>query len=369
MRFLNAAHRPLRKTLALSLLGLVIVQSLTANEYLEQYGANPVLIEQGAQSLQLKSIDYSNEMLVAQVDGMGEVSMPINPIMAETMTIDLGITLETRNNFENGNYLEALRALRPKIYPLIKFVGLPDTFEQLHEPIRMMMQALLGAGELEELNSILERIKLDQSSVEYSRIAVGLMNAYIAEGDTENAARMANILPVEGIYTVNIRPIIDAADALRAAGKYEAVIPLYRSIENAVNPEARNNVRMWLAYCLVLADRLDEASPMIDELPEPPLNDRLFSLYKLLQGSRSYRMGEYTEALDSLTRGFVRAQTSYSWVPEMLFLIGDCYNRADDPKAARNVWIEVSTLYPESPWATRATASLAEMPELPEESN
>ena len=340
--------------------------TLSANKYLDQYGADPVLVSQGAQSLLLRSVDFTNQMVVAEVDGMGEVSMPINPIMAETMTLELGITPKTRNNFANGSFSEVLRILRPKVYPLIKFSGLPDTFEQLHAPIRMMMQALLGAGELEELNSILERIELDQSSVEYSRIAVGLMNAYIADGDIGNAARMAQSVPLGGIYKANVRPILDAADALRAAAKYESVIPIYRTLEDAVKPEARNNVRMWLAYCLVLANRLEEASPMIDELPEPPRNDRLFSLYKLLQGSRSYRRGEYPEALDSLTRGFVRAQTSYSWVPEMLFLIGDCYNRADDLRAARNVWIEISILYPESPWAARANASLDKMPELTE---
>jgi hypothetical protein len=51
----------------------------------------------------------------------------------------------------------------------------------------------------------------------------------------------------------------------------------------------------------------------------------------------------------------------------MLYLIGDCYARADDPLAARNVWTEIVILYPESPWAQSATSSLAELqnPEQP----
>jgi len=64
-----------------------------------------------------------------------------------------------------------------------------------------------------------------------------------------------------------------------------------------------------------------------------------------------------------LTRGFVRAQTSYVWVPEMLYLIGDCYKQAEDPIAARNVWFEITVLYPDSPWAKRAAESLSELPE------
>ena len=120
---------------------------------------------------------------------------------------------------------------------------------------------------------------------------------------------------------------------------------------------------MWLAYCLVLADRVDEATPMIEALEEPKPSERLFSLYKLLQGSRAHRGENYGQALDVLTRGFVRAQTSYDWVPEMLYLIGDCYARSEDKLAARNVWTEIAILYPESPWATSAESSLAQLPE------
>ena len=101
---------------------------------------------------------------------------------------------------------------------------------------------------------------------------------------------------------------------------------------------------------------------MIDSMEEPEAKDRLFSLYKLLQGSREHRNGNYGDALDVLTRGFVRAQTSYVWVPEMLYLIGDCYARAEDSTAACNVWSEITVLYPESPWSTRAAESLSKLP-------
>jgi TolA-binding protein len=46
----------------------------------------------------------------------------------------------------------------------------------------------------------------------------------------------------------------------------------------------------------------------------------------------------------------------------MLYLIGDCYARANDPTAARNVWSEITALYPESPWAKRAAESLSKLP-------
>ena len=188
------------------------------------------------------------------------------------------------------------------------------------------------------------------------------MNAFVAAEKYDQAAKIAATLPVTGNYAANISPLLNTADALRGAGNYEAVIPLYKTIEPAVPEDLRKNIRMWLAYSLVLSDRLDEATPIIDALEEPAQKNQLFSLYKLLHGSREHSKGNYDKALDILTRGFVRAQTSYTWVPEMLYLIGDCYARTEDTIAARNVWIEVTILYPDSAWAPKAQTALEKLP-------
>ena len=92
------------------------------------------------------------------------------------------------------------------------------------------------------------------------------------------------------------------------------------------------------------------------------MEDRLFSLYQTLHGTLAHRNKDYSQALDLLTRGFVRAQSSYPWVPEMLYLIGECYRIKDDPNAARNVWTELTTLYPESQAALRGNAALKKLP-------
>ena len=337
--------------------------SATANEYWDRYADKPVEIQQGERGQAMRFVDFEDGMLMAQLDdGAGEVSMPVNEGMVRTLRLDLGIMTRVRDLINRERYDAALEVMRPEVYPLIKFHQLPDNFTQLHVPIRTMVETLIDAGELSEAKDVLQRIELDQTPVEYSEIAVDLMNTYLGNENYENTVDVARLIPVEGKYSVNIRPILDAADALRGAGLYAEVIPFYRDIEQAVPENLRDNVRMWLAYSLVLADRVDEATKIIEELSEPEKDNRLFSLYKLLEGSRAYRTENYENALDLLTRGFVRAQSSYSWVPEMLFLIGDCYKFVDDPRAARNAWTEVSVLYPNSPWSTRAEASLKELP-------
>lgn len=338
------------------------------NPYWDEYGNAPVMIQQtnNGASQTLKFVGFENGMLVAELDGgVGEVSLPVSESMVRDLRLDNSGMSEINRLISEGNHGQALERLRPKAYPLIKFHALPASFTQLHLPIRRLIESLIATGEFNEAEDIIRnRMRLDQTGTEYSELAIGLMRAYLAGSQFDNAAKMTAVIPVNGPYSGNIAAIVDAADALRAAGKYEAVIPLYRAIENVVPDAAKQNVQMWLAYSLVLAGRVDEATPMIDEIAEPAPGDRLFSLYKLLEGSREHRAGDYGKALDLLTRGFVRAQTSFSWVPEMLYLIGDCYERADDPLAARNVWTEIVILYPESPYKQRAETSLAQLPEV-----
>ncbi|MGB0290004.1 MAG: hypothetical protein ACPGC0_02295, partial [Opitutales bacterium] len=263
---------------------------------------------------------------------------------------------------ESGNHLGAAKMLRPEVYPLVKFHRVPESFIQLHQPVRLLIESLINAGELAEAEDLLSRIALDRIDPKYSENAQALLRAYQQKEDFDALARVAQILPVNSVYAANIRSVINAADSLRAAGYYDAVVPLYRAIQLVVDPAVKKNIDLWLAYSLVLANQLDEATTLIDGIEEPEPSDTLFSLYKLLYGSRLHRLEQYGEALDTLTRGFVRAQTSYSWVPEMLYLIGDCYMRAEDPIAAKNVWLEIVALYPDSPWADRTNKALDALP-------
>ena len=337
------------------------------NAYWAEFGNQPVYIQQvnGRSKQTLKFVDFKDGMLVAEMTidgGVGEMSLPVSESMVNTLRFDLGEMQKANQLIQQGNYTGAVKVLREKVYPLVKFAEVPELFSQLHSPVRALISSLISSGELAEADDLLNRVPLDKVDIKYSQLGIQLMNAYLAEEDFTAAARIARELPKSGAYTSNITQVVSAADALRGAGEYDAVIPLYKEIESSVPADVRKNVRMWLAYSLVLADRVDEASPMIDSMEEPAPNDRLFSLYKLLQGSREHRNKKYGKALDVLTRGFVRAQTSYVWVPEMLYLIGDCYKQAGDPTAARNVWSEITVLYPDSPWATRAAESLSKLP-------
>ncbi len=337
------------------------------NEYWLKYGRNPVYVKQidGNTERILKFVHYKGNRLSMELDvggGTAEISRPLSKSMINTLRLDIkAMELANKLIFEE-NYYGAAELLRPKVYPLIRFHKVPELFSELHTPVRALIYSLIRSRNYSEAEDILSRISLNSVDIKYGELAIDLLNAYLTEQDYEAATRVVNQLPVDGIYSDNIDYIIRVANILRGADKYRAVIPLYRRAEKYVSGETYTEIQMWLAYSLILIDEIDEASVIIDKLEEPIPEATLFSLYKLLQGSREHRKGNYDQALDLLTRGFVRAQTAYTWVPEMLYLIGDCYAKNEHPTAARNVWTEITILYPNSLWAVNASESLEKLP-------
>ena len=337
------------------------------NTYWIQYGKKPVYVKQidGRSERILKFVHYKGNRLFLEMNVEGttaEVSLPVSKSMINTLQLDISeMELANKLIFEKNHY-GAVELLRPKVYPLIRFHKVPEMFSELHTPIRTLIKSLIDAENFPEAEDLLGRISLNYVDIKYSELAIELLNAYLSLQDYNAVTRVVNQLPVEGIYSANINYIIRVANILRGASKPLAVIPLYRKIEKHVSGEQRTEIRMWLAYSLILVDQVDEASMIIDELEEPDPDNKLFSLYKLLQGSREYYNQNYANALDVLTRGFVRANTSYSWVPEMLYLIGECYAQGEHTTAARNVWTEITILYPNSLWTVNATESLNQLP-------
>jgi tetratricopeptide (TPR) repeat protein len=355
----------LTASLAFSMAIATAQESTYVNPHWITYGNEPVDIDQttNGQTQTLSFTGYENGMLIAELDdGVGEISLPVSDTMARSLALKESLMPQVRELTAGNEYDRALEILRPLAYPLIRFHGIPESFNQLHAPIRGLVDALIASGRLDEAEDVLHRIELDQVDIEYSSLALRLLETLLAEGDYERAAMMTERIPIAGEYAVNIRPIVDAADALRAVGQFEAVIPLYQKLIDVVPESAKENIQMWLAYSLVLDQRPDEATEIIEQLEEPAPEERTYSLYQLLIGSREHSQEEYEAALDRLTRGYVRAQTSFSWVPEMLYLIGDCYERINFPSPARSAWTELTILYPESPWAQRAETSLSALP-------
>lgn len=337
------------------------------NPYWDKYGRETLRIKQVStgQSLELNLVHYKGNRLFMETSVEGnnaEVSLLMNESMISKVKLEIPEMVKANELIFENKPFGAVTLLRPKVYPLIRFHKLPEAFSDLHTPIRTLIRSLIEIDELAEANDILNRIKLDEVDIKYSQLTIQLINAYLKKEDYTTMASIVNRLPVKDDYSVNVDYIIKISNVLRGSGNHLAVIPLYRKAEAHLTGRLQKQVRMWLAYSLIFSGETNEALNIISDLEEPEPNDELFSLYRLLEGSCQHYEKNYPKALDYLTSGFVRTETSYTWVPEMLYLIGDCYANSENIVAARNVWTELTILYSNSIWAENATKSLDKLP-------
>lgn len=350
------------KTICTLLLGALLQPTIYAAEnYWQQYGQNAVSMEfRGAQDYEaLDFMAYRDGMLVAAVDqGDVEIALPMGRLLAQNLRFQFPELQNARDHINAQDYEAALTILRPKVYPLIKFHLVPEAFTQMHEPIRLLIDTLVTAGHRAEANAIFQHLTLDRVAPAYSRSAHRLLKAHIQYNEHPQAATLCMRLPLAEPYQLNQTAALNTADALRSSGHYTEIIPIYQKLEPHVSGHQLQNLQMLLAYSLILSGQPAQADERIANIPKPTKDQNLFSLYQLLQGSKLHQQGHHTQALDTLTHGYVHATSDQNWLPEMLYLIGDCYAQIKQTAAAQNTWQELTTLHPKSPWAERVTNRL-----------
>ena len=159
-----------------------------ANPYWQQFANQPVFVEQNNNGNKqiLKFIGYSDNMLQAELlkksDGStstAEISLPVSETMAQTLQFRLKNKDKSQLLIDQGNFAGALSLLRPDVYPLVKYIRLPEGFVDFHTPVRSLLNTLINAGEYAEAEDLFGRMQLGKIGVQYNNSAIRLMNAYL----------------------------------------------------------------------------------------------------------------------------------------------------------------------------------------------
>lgn len=352
---------------ALSLASALIVMPTYASEYenpfWEAHANQPILAKlingQKQQSITLKG--YQDSILTAEISingSVAEVGMPANAVLARQLRIPVPEMQAIHQLIRNKKYAEALEKIRPSAYPLLKYSALPSDYKVVHQLLFTLLQTLIENQQLNEADDLIQRIALQQAPLGYSRIALRLINAQIQMGYHVTASERLASLPLDGQKSQNMPFFIKSVHALRDAQQFKLAIPLYQSIEKKLADETRVSIRLWLSYCYA---RIGEKAASQKLLLSHRIKNKKatnFPLYKLVDGTNAYQTEKYHEALDHLSMGFVYSQSSDEWVPEMLYVMGDCYLKTGNSIGARNVWREITQLYKNTPWFSRAQYAL-----------
>ena len=333
------------------------------NAFWEEFGhravAAQLAIGQNMQSVTLKGLKDGLLMTEMSVDGtVAVMGMPTNDMLVRQLQIPMSDRQAVQTLLREKAFSEALEKLRPLVYPLIAYHKLPISFKVIHQLNFMLLEALIDDQSLQEANDLIRRISLSEAPVHYSRIALELVDRQILAGMYVQASELIASLPLKDAYASNIPKVVIAIHKMRDAQQFELAIPLYRSIEGKLNGIELESIQLWIGYCFANTGQKEASEKQLLNLKIEDKKDKNFPLYQLVNGSIAHQDKQYNEALDQLSKGFVYSQSSDEWVPEMLYIMGDCYFKTGNRVGAQNIWLEITQLYENTPWFSRAQNAL-----------
>ena len=172
--------------LALFAVSLIHSSGFAENEYWLKYGRETFKVKQieGNTEQILTFVHYKGNRLFMEIEtegGTAEISRPLSESMIRTLQLDISEMELANKLIFMENYYGAAELLRPKVYPLIRFHKIPESFIELHTPIRTLIYCLIKSKNYSEAEDILSRISLDSVDIKYSELAINLLNAYLAE--------------------------------------------------------------------------------------------------------------------------------------------------------------------------------------------
>jgi tetratricopeptide (TPR) repeat protein len=323
-----------------------------------RFGQQPVqaqVMQEGAPTGQVWNlIGIEDSQIEVRLPGGGEMGLDPTPQLATQLRFPDFASDVYRAAIRAERFADAVRELRPRVYPLLRFGALPAGFTGVHDAIEALFQGLAAAELLDESLAIFNAYPDLIQRERYQREAFRLIQRLAEAGETGKAVTLLGRIPVENLPEGLISALLSFASDLRVRGEYAALIPVYEAMIPELKGGQRREAQIWLAYSHAAIDQSQESEAIFAAIEGPGPQDDGFGLYQLLIGYRLYRQNNFEEALDALARGMVFSRSNESWIPEALFYIGSAYRRLERLTPARNTFEEIFRLFPDSQWAARA---------------
>lgn len=110
--------------------------------------------------------------------------------------------------------------------------------------------------------------------------------------------------------------------------------------------------------CLVELGRLDDAVKGLAAAREPSPGDGSWGVYWLARARLLYAQEKPREALDAVVQSYIHENKDVETFPDALMLAAQCYEDVNEPHRARDVYYEVSRLFPGTDWGDEARLRL-----------
>ncbi len=261
-------------------------------------------------------------------------------------------------------YVEAIDALRPSVYPLIKFARLPNNKLNSHEVIYSYLEALVEAGYSVESGKIFAQLPLNSLPPMFTDLALRTCDQLtLKQKPKEALATVASF--TYGPESADFLPrIMGFARTMRQSDYFEEAQYVYKQISSVKTSPESSLAILWNIYCDIRSNRLEVAKIAFSkiDLSKVGTDSPTYPLVLLIQARQLMAANKYQEALEIISQSVNRCGLRDEWTPEIFHTAGECYEEAQRLGVARAIYSQNSLFYPKNPYGKKSKTKLEQLP-------
>lgn len=328
-------------------------------DWWQQFGprALPVVIESGGRS--------SDAHLMGIQGGEIEVRPGDAQNPGERIFIPLDEVQEFRFQFELSDELaEALNRLskdeaepedyslaRSQIWPMLPYLLLPEDRFNIHPLAETYLQGLIRTDQLDEAYALILRIPLHRVNPRFIQYTLDLAEKLVAAGQNTRGLALLGIIPLKEGDDGLLRVLNQYAGDFREQEELDEALILYDRIRTLPDSPLYKEALLWTAYCNVRLGRIQSARLFLEEAQPIAPRDSEFSLHQLVLARIELDDENFRKAMEEVSQGVVFSRIGYTWIPELLYVSGVCYEALGKPKTALTVYEQLQLFFPSQRWA------------------
>jgi tetratricopeptide (TPR) repeat protein len=351
---------------ALTLSALALALPAQGQNYLQQYGNQPVQIvnRTGGNNAKLFLMGEEDGELIFRYNpnNPAEIILPLNTPGLLILYTPPKEYAEQIDIINAGDYDRAVEGMREYVYPLVRYLQVPPTNINIHPIVDRFTYALVNSSNLDEAAALMAQLPLTKLDPQYIDYAFTVTERLVDAGKTEEALKLLNRIPLSKKYEALLPKIMRFANQLRASGNVSEALFLYQRIQDIPDTKVQKEAILWTAYCNMETGRAQTAELFVEKVGELDPDERAFSLQKLVLGRLAMLAGETNEAMSNISQGVVTADISYPWTPELLYRSGTLYQQIGRNTVAREIYGEIELFFGSTSWGALAREQAAKLP-------
>ncbi len=324
----------------------------------------PILVSSGgrtSESFLLGVQGAELELRLADTQSVNErVFIPLNDIQEFILEFAIPEELmEARNALrQDGPEAEVLDLMRPYVWPLVKYLPVPEEHFNIHPLVDEYLGGLIEAGHFDEAYAMVLEIPLTRVTPNYVQHTLNLSERLVEAGSHTRALALLGIVPLTNDDLELHNLLMQYAGQLRSAGNLDEALILYDRIRSLSGNPYCTKAILWTAYCNVRLNRVESARLFLEEAGELESRDPDFSLRQLVLARIGLLDEDFHEAMEQVSQGVIFSRIGYAWIPELLYTNGLCYESLGNPETARTVYDQLILFFPSNPWADQGRERL-----------